>query len=60
MSGQIEVLLRETNILLDHCIHDELEDFSMPVIRKGFHVVEKFQSYFHEKSLRVWLKSDRM
>jgi hypothetical protein len=53
MSGQIEVLLRETNILLDHCIHDELEDFSMPVFRKGFHVVGKFVSYHQEKSIEV-------
>ena len=38
----MEVLLRETNILLDHCIHDELEVLSTRVFSKAFHLARKF------------------
>jgi len=41
------------SILLDHCIHDELEDLSMRVFHKGFNVAGKFVSYHREKSIEV-------
>jgi len=41
------------SILLDHCIHDELEDLSMRVFHKGFHVAVKSVPYNQEKSIVV-------